>query len=264
MIDPFVLKLLLSFFVGSIWIVFLSIFSERFGSKIGGAIAGIPATMVVSLFFIGWTESIQMVVNSISIIPLIVGINVLFTVLFIKMSNNFYKAIISALFFWFILSIFFVSIGFNNFYSSLFIFFIIIISSYYILEKRFTISSIKKKKVNYTKKELFVRAVLSGILILISVLLTRIGGPLLGGAFASFPVLTVALILILYRKHQMDFTNGLLKNFILSGSINVVIFITIVRFTLPTLGLFFGIIISFFASLISAYLTYNYINKKLL
>jgi hypothetical protein len=37
MTDPFIVKLVLSFIVGSVWITLLSIFSEKFGTKIGGA-----------------------------------------------------------------------------------------------------------------------------------------------------------------------------------------------------------------------------------
>ena len=50
--DIFIIKLILSFIVGVVWITCVTVFAEKFGSRVGGAVAGIPATMVTNLFFI--------------------------------------------------------------------------------------------------------------------------------------------------------------------------------------------------------------------
>ncbi len=80
MIDPFFVRLLLSFVTGFFWITLLTVVAERFGTKIGGAIAGIPATMVVALLFIGITQSAEMASQATTLVPLVVGLNALFTV----------------------------------------------------------------------------------------------------------------------------------------------------------------------------------------
>lgn len=46
----FVIKTIISFVVGFVWITVASIFAERLGPRLGGVIAGLPATMVVALF----------------------------------------------------------------------------------------------------------------------------------------------------------------------------------------------------------------------
>ncbi|MDI9559183.1 MAG: DUF3147 family protein, partial [Pseudomonadota bacterium] len=51
----FVLKLILSFIVGSLWITMVTILAEKYGTRIGGLMAGLPSTILISLFFIAWT-----------------------------------------------------------------------------------------------------------------------------------------------------------------------------------------------------------------
>jgi hypothetical protein len=51
----FLLKLALSFIVGSLWITMGTVLAERYGTKIGGLVAGLPSTILISFgssFFI--------------------------------------------------------------------------------------------------------------------------------------------------------------------------------------------------------------------
>ena len=52
-------KLLLSFLVGGCWVTLTTIIAEKFGSKIGGLLGGLPSTIVVSLLFIGLTQNAE-------------------------------------------------------------------------------------------------------------------------------------------------------------------------------------------------------------
>src|SRR3990172_7870444 len=113
MIDLFLLKVTLSFIVGAVWLTGAIIIAEKFGSKIGGAIAGLPSTTALALFFIGWTQSPYIASESTGVIPAIIGLDVLFTALYILLSRQ--KLFISigvSLLIWFILSLGFVFIGF--------------------------------------------------------------------------------------------------------------------------------------------------------
>jgi hypothetical protein len=53
----FWIKLFLGFIVGSIWVTLTTVSAERFGSKVGGLIGGLPSTVVIALLFIGLTQS---------------------------------------------------------------------------------------------------------------------------------------------------------------------------------------------------------------
>ena len=57
--DPFVLKLVLTAFVGGSWVVLSTIIAERAGTKLGGVIAGLPSSSLIAFLFIGWTQSPQ-------------------------------------------------------------------------------------------------------------------------------------------------------------------------------------------------------------
>lgn len=71
--NTFLIKLLLSFIVGSFWITITTIIAEKMGSKIGGIIGGLPTTTLVALLFIGITQSPQAAVEATAIMPQIVG-----------------------------------------------------------------------------------------------------------------------------------------------------------------------------------------------
>ena len=57
--DLFWIKLILSFFIGGTYIAFTIWIAEKFGSKIGGIILGLPSTTLVSLIFIAWTQDVS-------------------------------------------------------------------------------------------------------------------------------------------------------------------------------------------------------------
>jgi hypothetical protein len=52
-LDPYWFKLLIRFCVGGLWVTLTTIVADRFGSKLGGWIGGLPSTIVVTLFFAG-------------------------------------------------------------------------------------------------------------------------------------------------------------------------------------------------------------------
>ena len=91
MIDIFILKLILSFIVGSIWITLATIIAEKFGTKLGGVIAGLPSTVVIALFFIGWTQTPLIASQSTSMVPIVMGIGALFVMIYMILGINIYK-----------------------------------------------------------------------------------------------------------------------------------------------------------------------------
>ncbi len=57
--SSFLLKLAISFLTGAAWVTLSTLASERYGSRVGGLIGGMPSTAVVSLLFIGLTQTPQ-------------------------------------------------------------------------------------------------------------------------------------------------------------------------------------------------------------
>jgi len=116
----FLLKILLSFLLGGVWITFSTIIAERFGSKLGGVLAGLPSTVIISLFFIGWTQSPTIASKATTVVPIIMGIDALFVVVYALLINrNFLIALGGALLFWAVSSFILVLLRFDSFLISL-------------------------------------------------------------------------------------------------------------------------------------------------
>src|SRR3990170_3753635 len=82
--DPFLLKLVLSFVVGGSWIAAVTVLAERHGTKVGGLIGGIPSTVIVTYFFIGWTQGPDQVLQATTIFPLAFSVNYVFFIVYVE------------------------------------------------------------------------------------------------------------------------------------------------------------------------------------
>lgn len=264
MIDPFLLKIILSFIVGATWLTGATIIAERFGSKIGGVIAGLPSTTVLALFFIGWTQSPSIAAESTGVIPAIIGLDAIFTALYILLSHHtLFISIGISLLVWFILSIGFVLIRFNNYAASLIIFFTLYCISFFLGEKVVKVKSEGSRKMVYTFEQIIFRAMLSGTIIALSVIMTRLGGPIIGGVFASFPAIMLSSMIITYLSHGRDFSVAVMKVIMVNGGLNVVIYVSIVRYFYLLFDIVTGTVLAFLISLLTSYITYQFIKRKM-
>ena len=92
--NPFIIKLMLSIIVGGTYAVLMTWISERFGSKIGGLLIGLPSTSLIGYIFIALTQSSSVAVSGSVISPISIAAASLF--LFsniIKVPNNQTKAV---------------------------------------------------------------------------------------------------------------------------------------------------------------------------
>ena len=264
MIDIFWIKLVLSFIVGSLWITIATIIAERFGTKTGGLIAGLPSTVVVALFFIGFAETPEIASQATTVIPLIVGVLGLFMVTFAILSRkSFATGLISALLVWSILSTIVILFKLENFTFSLVVYLLLLIFSYYILEKKLKIRSMGKVKVHYTTLQIAFRAFLSGSIITFAVFMSKFGGPIFGGVFAGFPAVFTSTLIVTYKSRGIEFSRSITKTLMISAMVNVVVYTIAVRYLYITVGLILGTIIAYIISILGAYFIYIFINKRM-
>jgi hypothetical protein len=248
--------------VGSLWITIGTVLAERWGTKIGGLVAGLPSTILISLFFIGWTQSTRVAVDATTIVPIIGGINCLFVITYIVLLKvNFWIAIGGAFVLWSGLSSGLIITGFNSFTISMMSYVCVVVISHVVLEKGFKVKSETGKNVRYTAPLIIFRAVFSGLVIVFAVMVTKIGGPLLGGMFVMFPAMFIGMIFMTYYSQGAAFSAGVMKSSIL-GAISVVIYGIAVRYTYIPLGLIWGTAVSIIISFASSYFIHRYMTKR--
>lgn len=262
MTDPFILKLALSFITGSLWITFGTVLAERYGTKIGGLVAGLPSTILVSLFFIAWTQSPETAVAATTVVPIIGGINCLFIIVYIYLARiNFWLALSGALAVWFFSSLVLVIIRFDNFPFSIFAYIFMLIFSYQIAEHRLAVKSETGRKIRYTIPIILFRGSFSGLVIVLAVVMTKIGGPLIGGTFTMFPAMFIGTLFITYFTHGASFSAAVMKSSIL-GAISVIVYGVSVRYTYVPLGLPAGTIVSLLISFCCSFLIHQFMSRK--
>ncbi len=262
-IDPFAYKLFLSFIVGGLWTVVGTAIGERSGTKAGGVIAGMPSAIVVALFFIGWTQSPEVASEATTLVPLVLAFIALFCVVYVLLyPTGFARAIVVGLAFWFAVSLGIVFAGVNRFSHSLIGWAVIVPSCYIVFEKVLRIPSAGRRTNSPTWRQLLFRSVLGGFIISFAVTMAKVGGPLIGGVFATFPAIMLSTMIINHYAHGPAFATSFIKTMTLSGPINATVYATSVRFLYPVYGLVEGTLLSFGIALISGSIVYVFVRQR--
>jgi hypothetical protein len=260
----FYFKLILAFAVGSTMVTLATVAAERLGSKLGGLIGGIPSAVAISLFFIGYTETPRLASEATSTIPLTMGLNGFFLVVYVGLTGwGAWIAMAGALSFWFALASLVLFLNFSNFPFSLLFFLLSLVGSYLILEKRFHLPSTEKILIRYTPFLILSRAFFSGAMISSAVYLSRVGGPIWGGIMAPFPIIYISTLIILAKSKGVEFSRRMTKPLLVSGMINVVAYSIAVRYFYLLFGLALGTVLALGISAISTYGVYWFMKNKM-
>ncbi|NOX71766.1 MAG: DUF3147 family protein [Candidatus Micrarchaeota archaeon] len=261
--DLFLVKALLSFVAGSIIVIMATVVGEKYGTKKGGIIAGLPSTSIVTLFFIGWSQSSHVASEAASITPLIGGITCIFLLMYIDLlKKGFSVALVASLLTWIGLSAAVVISGFDAFVPSLLIYIIVLGMSYTFIEKRLKISSKESIKIKYTPTTLAMRGIAAGFIMMSGVILARFGGPVIGGIFAMFPAVFISTLAISYGIHGASFSAALMKSSLLGG-VSVVAYTSSVYYTYRIMGLLAGTAASLVFSVLVSFVIYETVMKMM-
>lgn len=265
MINLFIPKLILSFLAGSIWITTSTIVAEKFGTKVGGVLAGLPTTVLISFFFIGWTQNVYVVREATAIVPIIMGMNAVFVLIYILLlPKSFLLAVSGAMFSWLMFVFGLYLVEFDNFLLGFPILIFLVSICYYIPEKRMVIVPQKKRNIKYSFLQLIMRGLISGGIIASAVTIAKFGGPLLGGAFSCFPAVMTSTMIITYLAHGKSFSMAVMKILMISAPANVVAFAATLRFAIIPFGLIGGTLVSFAISILGSYFVFLFVRKKML
>jgi uncharacterized membrane protein (GlpM family) len=262
--SPFALKLALTFFVGGSWVILSTVIAERAGTKLGGVIAGLPSSSLMAFLFIGWTQSPQAAAQATTLAPLTVGVVALFNVVYALLyQRGFILALVGALGVWFVLALGLLALNVESYALSLAGLVALTLIAYWILEKKLSIPSEGRVQMRYTLGQLTFRGLLGGTIIAFAVLMAKVGGPIVGGVFAVFPNVMLSTMIVNHLNHGRSFSIAVVKSMTISASINVTLYVTAVRYLYPACGLILGTILAFALALVSGYLTYQFVRRRM-
>jgi hypothetical protein len=260
----FFLQLLLTFTVGSLWIYLTVLSGLKFGSKTSGFIAGLPSTALLSFFFIGFTQSPEIASEATTVFPLSMGISGTFLVVYGWLANRgFAPAILIAILVWFGLSVMVLYIHPAHFGLNLLIYAVAMFIAFFILEKYLKIKSVSNQKAHTSTKHMIYRSLFGGFIILMTVLIAKKGGPVMGGIFAGFPAMFISTLVISYKVQGMPFSRAMTKPLLVTGMITIAVYAVAMKYLYLYTGLYLGTLGAICISAISAYLTFRFILPKL-
>lgn len=261
---PFALKLILTFAVGGCWVVLSTVAAERAGSKVGGVIAGLPSSSLVAFFFIAWTQSPEAASLATTLGPLGMGVVALFNVVYALLyPAGFGRALAGSLGTWLLLSLGLLALNVRHYALSLLGLVLLALISYHILEHWLDIPSRGQQRIRYTPGQLAFRGLFGGTIIACAVLIAKLGGPIVGGVMATFPTVMLSTLILNHLNHGRAFASAVLKSMTVSGTINVTLYLTAVRYLYPACGLVLGTLLSFALSLLGGYLVYRFVHQRM-
>lgn len=258
------LLILLSFGVGSVWITLTTVLADRFGSKIGGFIGGLPSTAAVSLFFIGLTQSPETAAQATTVFPLSYAFTGLFLVFFALLwSRGFWAALFLSLSVWFGLSACVVVFHLENFSLSVGVYVLFFVVAVYFLEFKLKLPSTSGEKLKYTIWQVLGRAVFGGSVVAFTVFVSRVGGPVLGGIFSAFPAVFISVLVVSYKTRGIAFSRAMSKPLLVTGMVTIFLYALAVRFFYPEYGLWLGTLGAMLVAMVAALFTLLFIHKHL-
>jgi uncharacterized membrane protein (GlpM family) len=260
----FWVRLGVSFVVGSAWVTLSSLAAERFGSKIGGLIGGLPSTVVVTLLFIGLTQTPESAASATIFIPLGMGINGIFMIVYVLFARRgLWVALAGSILAWSCLAGMLVVLEIPHLWISLLAWVLLGTCCTLLIEKCMKIASKERRTIHFTGGQIIGRTVFGGAVIAFAVFMGKLAGPMRGGIFATFPAMFISTLVIAHRTGGGEFSRAVAKSLMVSGMINVPLYALSVRFLYPAVGLGYGTFMAVVLSAGSGYLTYWFIKTTL-
>lgn len=252
------IQLLFTFAIGGSVITFLTLLAERVNERVSGIIMMFPSTIVLGFYFLGKAtsaEQVAMVVPA-TLIPL--GIVIFSSVCYILFAtqlerfigNKFLQitlSVIATSITWFVFAAPFALWKFNHLYLGIIGFFTLITLSHFILNRKESTNTIPKP--NYSNVQIVIRAVFTGTVIAVVVLLGKMLGPFWGGVFTMYPAATLASLMIFHFYYPPSQLRYFMKKVPL-GSLSLLLYTIAVMLLFPVLGINLGTLFAYLLSLV--------------
>ncbi len=262
-LDPFLAKLAIGFLAGGMWISATTLLAERLGTRVGGLVAGLPSTVVLSMFFIGWAQGSQQAFDATTAFPAAfgaVGPFLLFSAAVITRGIG--LALFAGFSVWMTLELLIILWPPKTYGLASAIWLGLFLLTSWIMWDRMNIQPRPGQKQVYSSLQLVVRACFSGAIIVLSVMASKYGGAVWGSVFAGFPAVFTASLIITYHSLGPEFSKSMTLPMLVSAMTNCMVFVTTLRYSVLTLGIFFACLTGYLASFVSAFMIWRFILKR--
>lgn len=250
MTNPFILKVMLSLVLGTAWVIISTNIAERVSGKLGGLIVGLPSTAVISLLFIGLTQGVGAAVTASTVVPFSSGMYCFYFIAYLLLSKRgFATGFAGSLVVWFVFGAISSQFSPDLIALSALIWLVLVSSSIYWAVNNVHINhnQIPKKIIS---SPLWLKALLTGSVISLIVIISKIAGPRWGGVFATFPALTVSTMLITIKSGGVEFTRLIAKNVLISTTTTISLFAIFSHFLYPVVGIVAGTLLAYIVLLL--------------
>lgn len=248
--------ILLSLLIGGTLIAICSITAELLGPTLGGLIAGLPSTLVISMMFVGLTESPQAASHETTFIPMALGLNCLLMGLFgFFASLGLAAALGISLLVWMGLAAFAVMNPPATLAVTLLVQFVGLALGF--LLTRHVVRQKPAGSTHCSAIQILLRALFGGSIVATSVWLSHVAGVTVGGVAATFPAIGISTLLIVSRSRGITYATALLRPIMVSTCVTMLTCILIVRYAFPAVGVWTGAALAVAGSILSAWVLYR-------
>jgi len=243
--DLFIYRVLLSFFLAGGWIGAATLIAEKLGSRVGGLIANLPSNILISLLFIALTQDIVFVKKTIPGIPVGMLIDTIFLAVFIIILRyGLVLSILASLISWFLLAYLANYLEFSHLLLNCLFYSTGTVGIYYLIRSRMNFAVQPASNRKYNTYQIIIRSTFAGSVVATVIIIAQFAPPYLVGIVASFPAVLLSTMVILVINQSREFAQATGKILILSSS-NIVVYGIAVFFCYPTIGLWWGTLVSF-------------------
>ncbi|MGD1054508.1 MAG: hypothetical protein ABR867_00285 [Nitrososphaerales archaeon] len=262
MSEILLLHLLLGFVSGWLIVAAVTAIADAYGTGKAGFLGGLPSTGAVGLFFIGWSQSQEAAVRATSVFPLAFSVTFAFLLFYsLPRRGGFASRITTALLLWFLLSVLVVLLHFDNFGLSLGIS-VLVSSIVFLIHTRIGIQDYLPVESEFNLRQTALRGALGGWIVSLVVILTAVGGPLVGGVFAAAPVVWTSSLYLTSRAHGVEFSRSLTKSFMVAGILTVIPYSVAARYLFSAVGVLWGTVFAYIAISPEAWLAWRLVRGR--
>lgn len=248
--DPFIARVVLSFVIGGFYAATIIWISEKYGSKIGGILTGVPTTVLIGLIFISLTGGNAAAHQAALIIPAMVGVSLVLVYAFtqfLKLGAEI--ALVAAISIWCLVTAFCVYLNLSNLIVNTVIG-IVLMGVARVATKHYPHNLIGTSRI--LRRTYAVRIIGAGSVIAGAVIMARVAGPVWGGVFAAFPATFTTTLYMLNKAQGPEFAKAVARQLPLANGSTLIFSVIFYLLILPV-GLVPSVLAGALGSLLYAY-----------